>query len=88
MAVINFMVVPLSTGVVDLAPRLYKMFTGTPALHAPHAVELSDVILACEQSPTYRGKARDGQRRSRDVLHCSKPFSYSRRGLSRPYRDL
>jgi hypothetical protein len=34
-------------------------------------VELADVILAREQSYAYRGKARNGQRRSRDVLHCS-----------------
>ena len=43
-------------------------------------MELADVILSREQSYAYRGKARNGQRRSRDVLHCSKPFSDSGRG--------
>jgi hypothetical protein len=73
MAVINFTVVPPFAEVVDPAPRRNAYRPGSRALHAAHTVELADVIRAREQSRAYRGKARDGQGRSRDVLHCSSP---------------
>jgi hypothetical protein len=41
------------------------------ALHTAHAMELADVVFAREQSRAYRGKARDGQCRSREMLHGS-----------------
>ena len=87
MAVINFIVVSSSAELLNsVSSEIHS--PGRRALHAAHAVKLADVILAREQSRAYRGKARNGQRRSRDVLHCSKPFSDFGRGLSRPDRDL
>jgi hypothetical protein len=60
----------LFPGVVDLAPGgTYP--PGSRVLHAAHAVELADVVLAGEQGRADRSQAPNGQCRSCDVLHRS-----------------